>query len=335
MRNNFYSVFLFLAACFGFAACSNENTADLEDDSKGELITVSLAPTGNASQQTRGASTSDVYGINVWYDANKDGVCEKRYAYGLFDNKDDMKIQLISSYKYKFECTLVKDATNKLYCGSGNLMAYPFQTSSSSTAYVENKFNYGESPYLSGIGSGKAHLNSVTQNQLPNYWTSPAPIDRYFGVADGYKPTAGGRVTIEMKRTVFGVKFIVTGVTEGSVRVSSGFGWSTTSRDEFETEEMIYCYDDVYNCWLNEPDLEYNIDMSYTSDRGSLWNYSKTKKIAFKRNVMTTVRINVEPDLSMGNFTITEEALESDNNIEIGLDPNGLIDIIVDPNEEQ
>lgn len=331
MRNKYYSTFLLLVACFCFAACSNENTVEIENDSIGELITVSLAPTGGISQQTRGASTSDVYGINVWYDANKDGICEKRYAYGLFDNKDDMKIQLISSYKYKFECTLVKDATNKLYCGSGNLMDKPFQTNSSSTAYVENKFNYGESPYLSGIKSGISKLSNGTTSSSSNL----APVDRYYGETDGYKPTTGGRVTIEMKRTVFGVKFIVTGVTEGSVSVSSGFGWSKTSRDEFETEEMIYCYNDVYNCWLNEPDQEYDISMSYTSDRGSLWNYSNTKKIAFKRNVMTTVRINVEPDLSMGNFTITEEALENDNNIEIGLAPNGLIDIIVDPNEEQ
>lgn len=331
MRNKYYSNFLLLVACFCLAACSNENTVDIEGDSQGELITVSLAPTGGNLQQSRGASTSDVYGINVWYDANKDGICEKRYAYGLFDNKDDMKIQLISSYKYKFECTLVKNATNKLYCGSGSLMDQPFQTSSSSTAYVENKFNYGESPYLSGIKSGISKLSNGITSSSSNL----APVDRYYGETDGYKPITGGRVTIEMKRTVFGVKFIVTGVTEGSVSVSGGFGWSKNSRDEFETEEMVYCYNDVYNCWLNEPDQEYDISMSYTSDRGSLWNYSKTKKIAFKRNVMTTVRINVEPDLSMGNFTVTEEALDNDNNIEIGLDPNGLIDIIVDPNEEQ
>lgn len=330
MRNKFYSTLLFCCAVFLLSSCQEEVQLSNSNEEE-ELITIALSPSGSFDTTTRGISTTDVYGINVWYDANKDGVCEKHYAYGLFDNKDDMSIQLISSYKYKFECTLVKDATTKLSCGSGNLMKKPFQTNFSNTAYVENKFIYEESSYLSGIGNGIVTLQDGTTTTSSNL----APINRYYGETDGYKPTTGGRVTIEMKRTVFGVKFIVSGLTDGSVSISSGFGWSKTSRENYESEEMIYCYYDVYNCWLNEPDQEYTISMSYTSDRGSLWNYSKDKKITFKRNVMTTVHINVDPDLSSGNFNITEEALESDNNIEIGLDPNGLIDIIVDPNEEQ
>ena len=47
---------------------------------------------------------------------------------------------------------------------------------------------------------------------------------------------------------------------------------------------------------------------------------------------MTTVNINLTPDLSGVLFTLTEEPLGDDNDINIGIDGNSLIDINVNPN---
>lgn len=312
-------------------SCSNDVVTGEEQSAAGELVTVTLSVDGSAistDSQTRATSTSDVYGINVYYDSDKDGVCEAHYAYGLFNNKDDMTITLISSYKYKFVCTLVKDATNQLYCGSGSQMAYPFQTNSSTTCYVENKFVYGTDTYLNGLGSGSAHLASVTSPSSSNATSIPS-VNRFYGERDNYSPKSNDRVTIEMKRTVFGAKFVITGVTEGSVSVTSSF-WNKTTSADFTSDDLIYCYNDVYNCWLNEPNLEYTISINYHSDSGKELFYSGSQTVTFKRNVMTTVYINFDPD----TFTITEEPLDEDNNIDIGLNANGLIDVIVDPQEE-
>ena len=46
---------------------------------------------------------------------------------------------------------------------------------------------------------------------------------------------------------------------------------------------------------------------------------------------MTTVTINVSPDLSKANLSFTEEPLGDDNDINIGINTDGLIDIIVNP----
>ena len=74
-----------------------------------------------------------------------------------------------------------------------------------------------------------------------------------------------------------------------------------------------------------------SISLNYDSDRGVLWDMSQSKDIQFKRNVMTTVNIDLNPDLSGAIFSITEEALFEENVIDMGINTDGLIDIVVKP----
>ena len=58
---------------------------------------------------------------------------------------------------------------------------------------------------------------------------------------------------------------------------------------------------------------------------------SQSKDIQFKRNVMTTVNIDLNPDLSRAKFSVTEEPMDEDNVIDMGINTDGLIDIVVKP----
>ena len=58
--------------------------------------------------------STDLYGINVYYDKERDGNINDVYGYGLFDNIADMNISLLTGYKYKFVCSLVKDGKNEV-----------------------------------------------------------------------------------------------------------------------------------------------------------------------------------------------------------------------------
>lgn len=330
----YYSLLALLLATSLLSSCTNDTGEVVSGEVKDDMILVSLAPDGYGT--TRGTSTNDLYAINVYYDADQDGVCETRYACGLFDNKEDMTILLLRTYFYKFECTLVKDGAHTLYCGSGAQYGYPFQTNSSTMTYVNNAFEYYQNTYkyFTGLGSGKAHIASLSSNPSSSNYTTYPSVNRYYGETDVFKPSnTNTRATIEMKRCVFGAKYVITGVSDGTVVVTSPFGWNKTTTVDCQSDEEIYSYDDVYDCWKNEPDLEFTISMNYTSNRGSWWNISGSQKVKFKRNVMTTVYISVDPDKSSGNFSITEETL-GNNNIDLGLNTNGTIDIVVDPQEE-
>ena len=326
---------LFLLTLFG-TACS-----EVKDNPTEKEVTVALKLSGDFSVDVTQdpitkASTNDAYGINVYYDKEGDGATNDVYAYGLFDNVGDMSITLLSGHKYKFTCGLVKDAKNVLYFGQAfsnpySGYAYPFQTSSSGSTLVGNRFIIGNGVYLSGIGAGGVHLKNNSSPSSSNS-TQYASINRYYGETDQYEPVPNGTVDIYLKRVVFGAKFVISGVVGGSLSVTCGDFFNQSYTTDDSGTEKIYSFTNPWDCWKNETPLSATVSINYTSNRGgSLWNLSNSQSITFRRNVMTTVTINVSPDLSKASLSFTEEPLGDDNDINIGINTDGLIDIIVNP----
>lgn len=335
MRRFVFLLWAFLASSVFWTGC--QKTDDLNDS--GEEITVSLNLAGDfdvdVSQDplTRAEAANDAYAVEVHYD---EGV----YAYGLFDNVEDMTITLLSNHKYNFYCTLVKDAKNTLYYGQAfnntySGYAYPFHTSASNSTQITNRFIIGTGVTFSGMGSGRSHIISTTSPSTSNYTQYPN-VDRYYGRTYDYEPVPNGTIDVYLKRTVFGARFVVNGLKEGYLSVEAsnstyGSFHSRTYSSDTEGSETIYTFPDVSGVYSNDLPLVATISLSYDSYRGDLWDMSQSKDIQFKRNVMTTVNIDLNPDLSGAKFTITEEPMDEDNVIDMGINTDGLIDIIVKP----
>lgn len=326
-----------------------KNTNELQHEGE-KTFTVALKLSGDYGLEMEQdpltkAASNDAYGINVYYDREGDGKTDDVYAYGLFDNVPAMSITLISNHKYRFACGLVKDAKNVLYYGQafGNTFsgyAYPFRTNASGSTQLGNVFLINETnTYLSGIGAGGVHLKANTAPSTGNA-TQYASINRFYGETDQYVPVPNGTVDIYLKRVVFGARFVVSGLQEGSAQVKAGNFYNRTYTANDAGTETIYTFENPYTCWnweKSNTDTPYSfaptVSVTYTSNRGgTLWNLSKNQTVTFKRNVMTTVNINLTPDLSGATFTITEEPMDDDNDIYIGIDGNTLIDIDVNPN---
>lgn len=297
-------------------------------------MTVSLNFTGDfdvdVSQDplTRAGSSTDAYAINVTYDNGN-------YAYGLFDNVSDMTITLLSNHTYNFYCTLIKDARNTLFFGQAfnntySGYAYPFQTSSSNSTRITNSFIVGSGTSFTGFNNGSAHLASTTSPSTSNATAYPN-TNRFYGETLGYVPVHNGVINIYLKRAVFGARFVVSGVQEGTLNLTCGDFFNQTVSNG--TYERLYTFTNPATVAKNDTPLVVTLTASYSSDRGSLWNLIQTQDIQFKRNVMTTVNIQLNPDLSAATFTITEEEMDEDNIINMGINTDGLIDIIVNPED--
>lgn len=282
-----------------------------------------------------GGSSNDAYAINVYYDKEGDGTTNDIYAYGLFDNVPDMSITMLSNHKYRVCCTLIKDARTTLYYGQAfnntySGYCYPFQTNDSGSTLLNNKFIIGTSTYFSGMSSGDAHIASTTTPSSDNA-TKNASVNRFYGETDQYEPIPNGTIDVYLKRVVFGAKFVISGVKEGSLTVTCGDFYKKTYSKDDTGAEQIYSFTDTYTCWQKETPMVVTISFAYSCDRGSLWNITQSKEINFKRNVMTTVNITLKPDLSGGLFDLSEEAMDDDNDINMGINTDGLIDIDVNP----
>ncbi len=342
MKKLFFYLTPVLAAGLMLAGCQKSG-GDNVPKVDGDPVTVSLNLTGefdvDVSQEplTKAATSYDVYGINVYYDKDGDGTTDDIYAYGVFDNVADMSITMLSNHKYKVCCTLIKNGRNTLYFGQAfdnayTGYAYPFQTKASGSTLLNNKFIIGTSTYLSGIKSGKAHIKATTSPSADNA-TPNASVNRFYGETDQYEPVPNGTIEVYLKRVVFGAKFVVSGVKEGTLQVTCGEFFDKTYSKDDSGSENIYSFTDIYTCWQKETPITFTLSFKYTSDRGTLWDISQTQSISFKRNVMTTVNITLKPDLSGGLFDLTEEPLDADNDINIGINTDGLIDINVNPSE--
>ena len=265
-------------------------TAGTEDtpQSVGETVNVSFAFKGDitieesplfkaAGEETE---STDLYGINVYYDKERDGNIDDVYGYGLFDNIADMNISLLTGYKYKFVCSLVKDGKNEVAYNNYRFYysSYSYSTtkgyclpfcyssqsyredsfdynyppySSCSPTQVGNKFILGSSNHLIGLGKGGTNNFKAGENTTiygDNYTEYPE-TERYYGETTDYVPTEGGVVSIEMKRCVFGMKLNVTGVTDGSLTI---FIDDDSSNCNYSNYSAYFFYGDITSDYSTE-----------------------------------------------------------------------------------
>ena len=338
MKRIFLITFIVLTSIC-YISCQNLQNSK---DSEPEYVTVHLGTGGEV--QTRSAGTDDLYGINVYYDPSRDGNSNTHYAYGIFDNKEDISITLLSGYTYKFECTLVKGGKTTLYYGQYRDNAFPgyakpFQTNASASSKLSNEFlYYGNcNAYLSGIALGAATVKSNSAGYEDKEMPS---IQRYYGEVSGYMPVSDGVVTIPLKKTVFGVRIIIDNVPEGrlnadcvinsnSEKILSGVSTSKS----YDSGAIIYSFPDVRDCWENQTALEATVNWNFTSSAFDQWNQKGTKKVSFKRNTLTTITVSCTPDNSSGPVSINEESIGEDNIIYLYCKSGGEIVIGVEPSE--
>ena len=314
--------------------------AETADDASG-YITLSLGVAGEAGSVDTKASTTNLYGINVYYDSAKDGNINAHYAYGLFDNIPDMSVTLLKGYHYRFACTLVKDGKNVLYSGQygGNAFtgfAKPFQRSNSPSTAISNRFVYKseDDDYLSGIGSGQATVKAASgyiEKNMPS-------IERYYGEITDYTPVTGGVVTIPLKKTVFGLRLIIEQVPEGTLEASCAEGLVAgvaTATSTYDSGAHIFSFPDVSGCWAQAETYatDYYANWSFTSSKFDQWNFSNSRVVTVKRNILSTITVSYTPDNAEGLIVFNEEDFD-ENNIYLFLNSDGIIEIGVNPETE-
>lgn len=263
--------------------------------------------TSTISPFTRTTTNTDLTGIQV-YSCPNDGksTVYTNYAYGLFDTTSGINVKLLDGYKYKLECTTVKDGKNKLFSFSQKY-SDPFYIAGSSSGYcsVLNGFIYSNTDYLCGIRYGSS-LNIDSKGYYhPN-------TDRYYGFVTDYVPSENGSISMNMVRAAYGVKIVTDNFKEGSLQVSMKNSPLLTITYPTTEYQDIYSFNYLSNCFTN---------LNYTEDIEVSANWLKpdgvsvpldTKTVTFQRNMLTTITIKIQDN------TVNNGVNISDNNETIG-----------------
>lgn len=300
----------------------------------GGEITISDSP---LSTKAAGAETEskDIYAINVCYDKEKDGITNDRYAAGLFDNINDMAITLLTGYKYSFDCTFIPNGKESKYY-------YDTETNYTfSPKAITNRFfadNWYSYMYFGTAIDSRIHYNKQSNYSPTSYqgYYGVLGVDRYYGEVSNYTPKAGDKVTIEMIRCVFGLRINVSGLTDGSLYLGRCFGDDHIRRirsDGVVRDINYQAFIDVYKCWRSYQDYSITEPMTISWERGNgVTQDLGTQNITVKRNVLTTVRINLVGSSTDNSIGLDVKSGEMGNStINININADGTIDTNVDP----
>ena len=257
-----------------------------------EYVTVSLGLDVSLDYDyeplTRAEENNDLYGIQVYstpVPATENAVWTK-YAYGLFDNTDNLTVKLIRGYEYKFVATMVKDGKDKVAEGDGKY-GDPFGHEISPNTYQSTPLSV--SFIYDQLGMG--YLGS---NGFANYRN----LERYYGELEGYIPgDNGSKVTIELKRTSFGVKYIAKGdyAENGTLEILMDQAPQLDlNLAESNQISEIYTFYNIRAAWLDDNYSEtISVVLRLVREDGTVVPFG-THNITFKRNKTTVVNINTD-----------------------------------------
>ena len=366
-------LFSLLIAATLLSACSSdledEPTQPTTPDNEGTVYEVKLNFDGEIADFTEseepltradGTEAKRVYGINVWC-MKTDGsqTSYTNYAYGLFDNKDDMVISLLGGYKYRFECYMVEDDIERLYLDNytGTTGEYPFGYRT-----INNKFNIGSS-------SSGFHFDStnITTNKSYSYssyskrytYQSNPQIGIFYGILSDYIPSQNLIATIPIyKIGYYGLRIVITGVPDGSLSVSptykdyiyyynssnssfpisSSQSWGNTFTGEGSIENLFTggFYSALsYSDWLSRmQNYSTNTSVSFTWTRANGYKQSFSKDVTLKRNVMTVLTVNLTGGAGEATLGFEEHSEEmTETNVSVDFDGGDMNDTTVDPTE--
>lgn len=292
-----------LTALMVLYSCSTtDNPVDEMESTNPKEYTVSLGFAGEITNITDSpltrAATTDLYGIQVYSKPTTSGAYQP-YAYGVFNDKSKMTIKLLGGYTYKFISTMVVNGQNLL-------MYYFFIGNDNKFGTLDNTFYNSNSSYLYADNSSSLWLKSEGK-MVPR-----ANIDRYYGETEGYIPAENGSVSINMKRVVFGAKFIADGLTEGKLNISINeapalhitYGEATEVQDIFTFKNPY-----PYGLQWTQDNYSETMPVSITWEKadGAVVPLI-TQDITFKRNMLTTITVKVKDNSTNNGVTLSQDS---------------------------
>ena len=263
----------------------------------GEILDVSV------SDLTK-SSDSDIYGIQVYsWPENGNYGENKPYAYGLFSSLENLTIKLLEGYKYRFVATVVIDGKDRISHDAGGY-SYPFYFTPGGSSNLLSSFVYSSDKYLSGLRDG---LSICTYGGTVSSFSHPN-VDRYYGELREYTPVENGTISIDLKRTAFGIKVVATDLTEGSLSVKIYDAPEILVTYPDTENEEILTFKDVYSAW-DKDEYKESIQVSFSWIKADgVVVPIKTDSFDFYRNKKTNITIKIGTNSSIDNgITVNKE----------------------------
>ena len=312
--------FLLIFAMIAFMSCSDSTQLSEESDEEmvelsfgfsGEFDSIYQTPLQGGQESSR--SLDDQVAAKNWYAIQVYDEDNKPYAYGFFDNTEDMKLLCVKGATYSFAVDMIPEGEDHVY---------KFSLVQSGWASIGNAFYYSKTEKVRYLGEGYLYMKYPTRDTF----NRPA-IDRFYGTLKDYKATTNGKISIELARSAFSVKFVAKDFTVGQLEISIDnaptFYLKAEDGNEFE---HFYSFKR-----LTSESEEIGVSIIWIDGEGKKIPIV-AQNVSFARNTLTTLEFTVKVSESSNTFSITadEELVEGES---IDLDTiDDLVDTEIETN---
>ena len=286
----------FVALAIATIALSCQKADDVNKE-QNEVMNISFSFSGeidlSETPMTKAYNVKDWYAFQVYYRPKDSSESYRRYAYGFFDNKEDMIISLKSGYEYQFDVSMAVDGSEKVYS---------FCLNNAGWTGITNSFIISSTESVRFMYEGYLYMQSPFEQ-----FDRPA-VDRFFGSVEGFVPTEGASVNINMKRVAFGAKFVPSNFTEGTLEINiEGSKTLTMTAGEQSTIEEIISFDYIGAAYEDNTYSEnIPVNIIWVKPDG-VRTPIVSEPINFKRNILTTIKFEVKDLSSTNTFNITTD----------------------------
>lgn len=312
------------------SACSSDNDPmDGPDHHRNAMCRMQLRLTGcfvedydmPLTKALNNTESSLYVGINVSRRKGGSGSYE-RFAYGVFDNTDQIYINLYSGDQYKFEVTVIQNRTDLLQLLNGNF-SYPFRRPNYQyNASDVNKFRT-DPDYLAYLSSGTAYCVSPQDESdgKPAYAFQYPRMHRFYGTTEVTISSSGTQdVVIDMQYNCFGIQINTASLPEGSKLTWQEADYKDNYRDrylrfdssaKFESNAAKnsgggYTWEDVYSLnSFSSPTKDSTIRFTLTRSDGTAVTFDKTVTFTRGKKKILNVVIDSSNEASGSHIVIS------------------------------
>lgn len=354
MKKLFDEILLLVVVC-GLWSCRNDidymedgNHRGLQKEEKPIKKTVRMSFGGDYISESeepmmRAEDGTTFVGINVWRtEKDKENAQEERYAYGVFEGKEDISIDVVTGYTYRFQASILIEWEDRVTLDGKREFREPFMTHDGTSTgfatagsfvpgnvgafiYTDGISDIKQRRYLSQLKSGTAYVK--VGGELP----SGAPdersmlypsVKRFYGEKDSYDPSLMTDVEIQMDYKSFGIRFNLVSIPEGtSLKVSdvtpNGNKLPSTDPEYFLhfkkgldlslVSEASRTWEGIYSMnSFDAPTKELTLQFSWNKGGGKYESFTHKFTVQEKRMKVLDINIDGDPNSTKsGNITFS------------------------------
>lgn len=282
------------------------------------------------------SSSNDIYAIQVFKVYNGNNI---PFAFGYFDNTQDIKLNLKQGDPYRIQICMVKEAkTLRDYYSFVNGGVHGTNSAlqfSGLSGYIEsNTFHYNSNYYINYYSNSETtekhtsnlykgdYLEKIARVFLNSEYC-PSCVDWFYGEVNNYTPNGNYIfLTFPLKRTGCKLKYEITGITDGKVTItiksgvvnisSRTFFENTITNSNYTSETIFFPFYHTDSAWEYADDYSESVKVAVTWVRGTgITQDLGTKTIQLKRNCLNNIRIKLSSDDRGSGINLTTESESS------------------------